>query len=167
MLPISSLVVARLCDELPRKSQGPTCLLMYTVYMDNYFSSIKLFKILSGRDIDTVGTLRSNSGGFPKYILTKWRPEDFVVDVYVKGYVPFDIPILLGFYCFCWCFGFFEVVWSCICWFPHTTQCISGCWKQNAIFLYLTKTFVNLERFLAGIWLWRRWPAELWGAAWL
>ena len=65
-LPHSSAVVARLVDELPRKFVHSDRKLMYIVYMDNLFSSIKLFRMLRDADIGAFGTIRSNSSGFPK-----------------------------------------------------------------------------------------------------
>ena len=64
----SSSVVAKLAESLPRTS--PFCKqkeqLMYSIFMDNLFSSPALFKHLRHLNIAAVGTVRSNASGFPK-----------------------------------------------------------------------------------------------------
>ena len=62
----ASAVVARLTDELPRQRQGSSLSRMYAIFMDNYFSTPRLFRLLRDRDIGAAGTVRSNAGGFPK-----------------------------------------------------------------------------------------------------
>ena len=60
--PSESLVV-QLCKELPDYYDG-----RYACYMDNFFTSIKLFKHLRGLNIAAVGTCKSGSG-FPRPLL--------------------------------------------------------------------------------------------------
>lgn len=57
-------------------SQLPTENKSFNIYMDNYFSSIKLFKYLRKKKIGACGTVRKNSANFP-YILKIDRKLDW------------------------------------------------------------------------------------------
>ena len=56
----SALLIIQLCKTLPAKS--------YTLFVDNFFSSIKLFKALRTLGIAACGTAKKGSG-FPKELL--------------------------------------------------------------------------------------------------
>lgn len=47
--------------------------MMYPVYMETLFSSIKLFSRLRDKDIGAVETVRSNSGGFPRVLALRGK----------------------------------------------------------------------------------------------
>lgn len=81
----SSAVVARLCDEIPRKAQERTGRIMYTIFMDNYFSSIKLFKLLREQELGAVRTVRSNSEGFPKELALRYKANNLPWDTIVTA----------------------------------------------------------------------------------
>jgi hypothetical protein len=54
--------VNRLVSQLPIENKS------FNVYMDNYFSSIKLFKYLREKKIGACGTVRKNSANFPQIL---------------------------------------------------------------------------------------------------
>ena len=66
-----SAVVVRLVESLPRESGKK--ILRYAVFMDNLFSSIKLFSMMRDKGIGCVGTTRANSAGFPKQLKVRGR----------------------------------------------------------------------------------------------
>ena len=52
-------LVYHLATQLPHRARN------YNVYMDNYFSSVELFRALRKKNIGACGTVRTNSKGFP------------------------------------------------------------------------------------------------------
>ncbi|GBB97601.1 hypothetical protein RclHR1_03010004 [Rhizophagus clarus] len=54
--------VYHLTSQLPIEDKS------FNIYMDNYFSSIKLFKYLREKKIGACGTVRTNSANFPKVL---------------------------------------------------------------------------------------------------
>ena len=54
--------VVSLIEQLPWKTQA------FNIYMDNFFSSIPLFKYLRSNGIGACGTVRTNSARFPKQL---------------------------------------------------------------------------------------------------
>jgi hypothetical protein len=53
-----------LVSQLPIENKS------FNIYMDNYFSSIKLFKYLREKKIGACGTVRTNSANFPQILKT-------------------------------------------------------------------------------------------------
>lgn len=65
--------MARLADELHRKTMGAGAITMCSLDMKNFFSTLKLFRLLRERDIGAKETVRSNAGGFPQSLAVRGR----------------------------------------------------------------------------------------------
>ncbi|KAF9367391.1 hypothetical protein CPB97_005841, partial [Podila verticillata] len=59
-LSLTSSAIVHLAKTLPYS----TC--TFNIYMDNYFSNVRLFKFLHGLNIGACGTVRINSADFPE-----------------------------------------------------------------------------------------------------
>lgn len=70
-----SAAVERLSEEIPRRLHGRNDKAMYTIFMYNLFSSIKLFSLLRYRHIATVGTVRSNLAGFQRELALRGNKD--------------------------------------------------------------------------------------------
>jgi len=60
--------VYHLVSQLPKNKA-------FNIYMDNYFSSIRLFKYLREKNIGACGTVRKNSANFPQILKTDKKLE--------------------------------------------------------------------------------------------
>lgn len=64
----SSAIVAHICEELPRRSQGRSKRITYSMYMESLFSSIKLFVVLRNLEIGALRLFEQTLAAFQKHL---------------------------------------------------------------------------------------------------